>query len=322
MKKIIIDTDMGADDYIAVQLAILSNKFKIEGITLVNGNTSMENAKRNIFKTLDMINKLGCVKVYEGSKNPIKDFMINTKDNAHGNNGFSDVIYPKVNGQVEKTNAVDWMIKKVNDSPNKISIVAIGPLSNIATAIQKDKDFEKNIKEIIIMGGAKKSGNITPYAEFNFYNDPEAAKLVFESKIKNKIMIGFDVTKKVTFFSELENLFKYSYEKNAKFIYDITRDSAKLDREKNKVDGAVISDAINICYLINKRVLKLKRCNVKIETNKIEYLAQSVVSFEKEANCKIAVDVDSKKCLYVIFSTIIPKLKKSIKKILKCKKTN
>ena len=318
-KRIIIDTDMGADDYIATQLAILSNKFKIEGISLVNGNTSMENAKKNIFKTLEMIDKLGCIKVYEGEKSPIKDFNVNTKDNAHGNNGFSDVQYIEVEGQIEEINAVDWMIKTINENPNKITIVAIGPLTNIAKAIIKNKDFEKNIKEIIIMGGAENFGNITPYAEFNFYNDPEAAKIVFESKIKNKVMIGFNITKKVALSSDFENLFKNSDNKNAKFIYDITRDSAKLDRKKNKTDGAVISDAINICYLMNKRVLKLKKCSVKIETSNMEHLAQSIVSYEKETNCKIAVDINSKKCIEIIFSTIIPKLKTKIKEILKNK---
>ncbi len=316
-KRIIIDTDMGADDYIATQLAILSNKFEIEGISLVNGNTSMENVKKNIFKTLEMIDKLKDIKVYEGEEYPIKDFKVNTKDNAHGNNGFSDVQYIEVKGQIEEVNAVDWMIKTINENPNKITIVAIGPLTNIAKAIIKNKDFEKNIKEIIIMGGAENFGNITPYAEFNFYNDPEAAKIVFESKIKSKVMIGFNITKKVVFSSKLETLFKNSNIKNAKFIYDITRDSAKLDRKSLKTDGAVMSDAINICYLMNKKVLKLKKCNVKIETNDIEHLAESIVSYNEKTNCKIAVDVNSEKCTDIIFSTIIPELKIKIKEILK-----
>lgn len=307
---------MGADDYIAIQLAILSKKFNIEGISLVHGNTTMENIKRNVFKTLDMINNNNNIKIYEGEKEPIKDFGINTKDNAHGSNGFSGVNYPIVDGKIENIHAVDWMIDKVNQNPKKISIVAIGPLTNIAKAILKNKEFKKNIKELIIMGGAENFGNITPYAEFNFYNDPEAAKIVFEAGIKNVVMIGFNITKCVTITTNLENLFKESSNDNAKFIYDISMASAKLDRKKTKVDGATINDAINICYLINKKLLKLKKCHVKIETDNIEHLAESIVSYDGIPNCKIATNINSKKCTNMILGTILPELKKEIKKHL------
>lgn len=313
-KRIIIDTDMGADDYIAVQMAMLTKKIKVEGISLVHGNTDMKNVEKNVFKTLDMINKLGLVKVYKGESLPIKDFKVNTKDNAHGSNGFSDVNYDTVNGKIEEKNAVDWMIELVNNNPRKITIVAIGPLTNIAKAILSDENFSKNVKEIIIMGGAENYGNITQYAEFNFYNDPQAAKIVFESKIKNIVMIGFNITKYVTLSPKLEELLKHSSCQNAKFIYDITRDVARLDKSQTKVDGAIINDAINICYLLNKHVLDLEKVNVQITTDNIEHLGESVVSDIKYKNCKIARNVNSIKCKKMIFCTLLPELKKDIKK--------
>ena len=304
-KRIIIDTDMGADDYIAIQLALLSKDINVEGVSLVHGNTTMDNVKKNVFKTLDMINMNNKVKVYEGESNPLYNYDVNTKDNAFGSNGFSDVLYDDVKGTIEKESAINFMIDKVNNNPNEISIVAIGPLTNIAKAIMTNKNFSKNIKELIIMGGAENYGNITEYAEFNFYNDPMACKIVFSSGIKNIIMIGFNVTKKVTINMLLEAKLKNANNKNANFIYDITRDSAKLDKEKNNTDGAIISDAINICYLIDNNILSLKEANVKIITEKNDHLGESVVSYDDNTNCMIADDVDSKKCLDIIFNTIL-----------------
>jgi len=310
MKRIIIDTDMGSDDYIAVQLAMLSKKIKVEGISLVHGNTTIFNVKRNIFKTLDMIDKLDEVKIYEGMSTNIKNFGKEDNDNAHGSNGFSDVVYETVEGKIESTNAIDWMIDLVKNSPKKISIVAIGPLTNIASAILKDSEFAKNIKSLIIMGGAENFGNITPYAEFNFYKDPYAASVVFNSKIKDIVMIGFNITKEVTINTELEKMLLDSNDSKAKFIYDISRASAELDRNKNKVDGAIINDAINICYLLDKTVLKLKKVKVEIELDDMERLGESKVYYNKDYNCNLAVGVNRQKCIKKIFKTLLPNVYK------------
>lgn len=314
MKRIIIDTDMGSDDYVAIQLAMLSKKIKVEGISLVHGNTSMQNVKQNIFKTLEMINKNGKVKVYEGLSSNLKKYVKEDDDNAHGSNGFSDVQYDLVEGKIESLNAIDWMIDLVNNNPKKISIIAIGPLTNIASAILKNKDFAKNLKSLIIMGGAENFGNITPYAEFNFYKDPYATSVVFESEIKNIVMIGFNITKEVTLNSNLEAMLLNSNDEKAKFLYDITRSSAELDRWKNKADGAIINDAINICYLINKKVLKLKKGKVEIELENLERLGESKVYYDKEFNCNIAVGVNNKKCIDIIFNTLMPKIYKKREK--------
>lgn len=315
-KRIIIDCDMGADDYIAIQLAILSNKFNVEGISLVNGNTSLKQATSNVFKTLDMINYLNKIKVYKGCNEPLKIIAHDTDDFAHGNNGFSNVEYKKIMGHAENVNAIDWMIKLVNENPNKITIVATGPLTNIASAILKDKNFASNIKELVVMLGAEKKGNITPFAEFNSYKDPYAAKIVFEAGIKNLTMIGFDITSQVTINKPLEQLLKKAHNINANFIYAITRSSANIDINKNKLDGATINDAINICYLLNKNVLKLKKCHVKIENEAKENLGESIIDYHLPSNAKIAKKINAKACKKIIFNTLFPKLKKELKKII------
>lgn len=315
-KRIIIDCDMGADDYIAIQLAILSNKFNIEGISLVNGNTSLKQATDNAFKTLDMINHLNKIKVYKGENTPLKILTNDTDDLAHGNNGFSNVEYQKVKGCIEKINAVDWMINLVNSNPKKITIVATGPLTNIASAILKNKHFAHNIKELVVMLGAEKSGNITPFAEFNSYKDPYAAKIVFEAGIKNLTMIGFNITSQVTINKKLEKILKESPNINANFIYAITRSSAQIDINKNKLDGATINDAVNICYLLNKNVLKLKKGHVKIENDLKENLGESIIDYSLPYNAKIAKEINAKACKKIIFNTLFPELKKEFNKTI------
>ena len=231
---------------------MLHRKIKVDGITLVHGNTTMENVRKNIFKALDMINQNGKVKVYEGESSPIKDYGFNTDDDAHGSNGFSGLIYDEVPGKIEEISAIDYLINHVNNNPHKITIIAVGPLTNIAKAILKDKNFAKNIKELIIMGGAENYGNITPYAEFNFYKDPVAAKIVFNAPITKIVMMGYNITKKVFIDHQMEKLLKNSTNPKARFLYDISRSCAKINIEAGDAKGATINDAINICYLINK----------------------------------------------------------------------
>ena len=315
-KRVILDLDMGFDDTVCLWLAMLHKKINVDGITLVHGNTSMDNIKKNIFKALDMINQNKKVKVYEGESSPLQDFKVNTDDFAHGSNGFSGLIYDPIPGIIEKENAVDFLIEHVNNNPNKISIIAVSPLTNIAKAIQKNKDFAKNIKELIIMGGAENYGNITPYAEFNFYKDPKAANIVFNSGIKNIVTIGFNVTKKVTFDFQLEALLNNPYNKQGKFLYDISRSCAMLNISQDGTDGAIINDAINICYLLNPKLLKLEKANIQIELEDKEKLGMCKITNDNP-NCLLAKDVDEKKCKYLIFTTLFPELNEQIKSIIK-----
>lgn len=312
-KRIIIDADMGSDDYIAVQMAILSKKFKTEGISLVFGNSSMDNVKKNLFKTLDMIGHNNKIKIYEGESSPIKDFGKIRRDNAFGYNGLGDVSYKEASGKIENKDAISWMIEKVNNNPNKISIIALGPLTNIAKAIKKDNNFSKNIKELIVMGGSERFGNITPYAEFNFYNDPEAVNIVYNSGIKNIITIGWNVAVNVPITSDYEEFLKTSNNKNANFLYDITRVTSELDK---KYGGTIISDALTICYLLDKKSLVFKKANMTINSDDNDHLGESTFDYNEPYNCMNALSLDKKRVYKLVFNTLFPEEKKIIKKLL------
>ncbi len=301
MEKIIIDADPGVDDAFALLLAANSKEIDIQAITTVAGNCSLENATNNTFKILDLLNRHDIL-VYKGMDRALK---ADNEDASyvHGNNGMGGIDYEPVNRQVENIHAVDYLINTVHENPNEITIVAIGPLTNIACAINKDAEFAKNVKSLVIMGGAIEEGNITPYAEFNFYKDPDAAKIVFESDFKEIIMMGLDVTTKLPLNEKLENLLQNMNNELADFLFRITRKGADFDRKAGH-GGFILNDPITITYLIDSSIVTLKDAKVSIETSG-EKMGKSNVIFTKESNCKVACDVDSEKFYKILFKRIL-----------------
>lgn len=301
MERIIIDADPGTDDAFAILLAAHSNELKIEGITTVAGNCDLENATNNTFKILDLANR-NDISVYKGMHKSLAIDDIDATD-VHGNNGMGGVTFKPINRQVEDMNAIDYLINTVNENPNEITIVAIGPLTNIAVAINKDTSFSKNIKKLIIMGGAIEEGNITPYAEFNFYKDPHAAQIVFNSNIKEIVMLGLDVTTKLPLTEKLENTLKDINNDVSNFLFDITRTCAKYDREIEGLDGAILNDPLTIAYLIDPSIVELKNAKINIETTG-EKIGKSNIELSNDSNYKVAYTVDSDKFYNILFNKI------------------
>jgi len=161
MRRIIIDADPGVDDAFAIMLALKSDKLKIEAITTVAGNCSLDNATKNSLKILDLINRKD-IPVYKGMDKALKKDNGNA-DYVHGNNGLGGIKYKPIIGTVEDGHAVDYLIESVNGNPGEITIVAIGPLTNIASAINKDKNFAKNVTWVSSSNKANidKTGKIT-----------------------------------------------------------------------------------------------------------------------------------------------------------------
>lgn len=307
MTKIIIDADPGVDDAFAIFLAVNSKELQIEGITTVAGNCSLDSATNNTFTILDLCNHLE-IPVYKGCDKSLKTKEVDAL-NVHGKNGLGGIVFNKVEKEIEKEHAVDYLINKVKENKDEITIIAIGPLTNIASAIKKDSSFPSNVKSLIIMGGGVNIGNITKYAEFNFYKDPHAAKIVLESDFKEIIMMGLDVTTKLPLKEEYENMLKNSDEKLANILYDITRDIAEFDRKKNKTEGAIINDPITIVHLIDESIVKLKYANVEVETEG-EVKGKTNVKFVDNSNIKVAYDVDSIKFYDLLFKRILKNYKK------------
>lgn len=312
MQKIVIDTDGGVDDAFAILLANTSKKINLQAITTVEGNCKLNYVNQNVFKMLEFTNN-NDILVYEGEKKPLIVKPVEA-EHIHGENGLGSVEFDPVKRKVENIKAVDYLVKEVNSNPKKIKIVAIGPLTNIALAIKKDKNFVKNVKELIIMGGGVKKGNITKFAEFNFYRDPHAAEIVFKAGFKNLIMIGLDVTEKLPLTAKLENLLIDINTDLSNLLYKASRLGAEFDR-KSGHDGFILNDALTIAYLIDKSILNLKKAHIDIKIDG-EEIGRSIIIDNKKTNCKIAYNVNVNKFYRILFTNIFNKNNKFINKYL------
>lgn len=191
MRRIIIDTDCGSDDAVAIIMALKSNEVKVEAITTVCGNVPLNLATLNALMTIEVANGQK-PPLYVGASKPLMGELI-TSENVHGEDGMGDcdLIHPSL--QPEKEHAVDAILRIVKEYPYEVELVAIGPATNIALAIMKDSVTMKKVKKIYTMGTAGFGrGNTTPVAEFNVYVDSEAYSVMLNSNIPITI-IGFDV---------------------------------------------------------------------------------------------------------------------------------
>src|SRR3990172_8670572 len=179
-KRIIIDTDPGIDDCCAILLALVSPEIQLEGLTVVHGNSSTEQGTLNALSILELA-KASHIPVYKGSDLPLVQPPLLAPE-THGEQGigYAKLSAPLGRPQVQKGS--DYLIEKIMSSPGEITLVCIGPLTNIALAIRQEPQIVENIKEVFVMSGAlRHEGNTTPLAEFNAYVDPHSAHIVFHS---------------------------------------------------------------------------------------------------------------------------------------------
>ncbi len=266
-RKIIIDTDPGQDDAIAILLALAAkDKLELLGITAVAGNVPLELTTKNALKILEVAKETN-IAVFSGCKAPLKRKLV-TAEHVHGPTGLNgpQLAEPKIKQQDQ--HGVDFIIDTLRQHPEKtITLCPLGPLTNIASAIIKAPDIVEKIDEIVLMGGAYfEVGNVTPAAEFNFYVDPEAANIVMCSGIKITMM-PLDVTHQVLTTKERSQKFANLGNETGKIIYHWVKYFKKFDEEKYKSDGAPLHDPCVIAYLLKPDLFSGRKINVRIETN-------------------------------------------------------
>jgi pyrimidine-specific ribonucleoside hydrolase len=257
MIPVIIDTDPGHDDAVAIMLAISSDTLDIRGITVVAGNSTLDNTTENALKLLTHLNS--SVKVYKGAERPMLSVLKPSKS-IHGESGLAGTILPEPKEMAEIINAVQFLEDEVKLSEEKITIIALGPLTNVATFILSAPELKHRISEIFIMGGAVFGGNRTPAAEFNVWQDPEAASIVFESGIP-LVMCALDVTRKCGML-----------EKDMEMIRDAKGKACKLTSEIMEYFGktagnseVVFHDAVAVARVLRPELFKSMSCNVVID---------------------------------------------------------
>ena len=262
-RRIIIDTDPGVDDAMAIFLALRSPELKVEAITAVSGNVPLEMTLPNALRLVEIAGRTD-VPVAGGASVPLVRRLITAKY-VHGNNGLGGVEFPAAKLKPVSETAVELISRLVRGNPGQITIVAVGPLTNIATLLRSDPEIARMIPQIVIMGGSLSGGNITPAAEFNLYVDPEAARIVFDAGIP-LTMVGLDVTEKVLLREEHIRALEGSQDAVSQAAGKIMR--VTLNRARQGIDATVIAmhDPLTVASLIDPKLLKLADYYVEVET--------------------------------------------------------
>ena len=204
MRRFLIDTDTASDDAVALVMALRSPEVQVEAITVVAGNVSLEQAMQNALYTTELCGQLAQVPVYAGLAKPLLRELVMARE-VHGQDGMGDMGLDLTGRQPADGHAVDVLIDVICSNPGEITLVTLGPLSNVAVALLKEPQLAQAVKQCVVMGGAYRlPGNITPLAEFNIYVDPEAAKVVFESGMALRL-VGWEESVQAGFVAETDS---------------------------------------------------------------------------------------------------------------------
>ena len=295
-RKVIIDCDPGIDDSLAIMLALKSPEIEVVGITIVCGNAPVEMGFENAKKILKQMNRLD-VPVYIGESTPLKRDYVNALD-THGADGLGESFLPEVPGFRQNMSAVDFLTDILRK--DQISVIALAPMTNLAALIQKAPDAFANILELVSMGGTFKShGNCSPVAEYNYWCDPDAAALVYDTmhKLGKQLhMIGLDVTRKIVLTPTLLEYICRLNRETGEFIRKITKFYFDFHWEWEHIIGCVINDPLAVAYFLDPSLCTGFDSYVQIETEGIS-LGQSVVDsmnfYRKSANTKVLTEVDT-----------------------------
>lgn len=285
---VIIDTDPGIDDFLAIMLAKSSAKLDIRAITAVCGNQTLEKTSKN---ALDIANLLDInVAVAKGAQTPL-DRELYTAGDVHGENGIGNIYLEASSKEFDNRYAWDLIYDEAKKENGNLEIIAIGPLTNIAIAVLKYPELVNMVKRLTIMGGSAGSGNRTEHAEFNIWADPLAADIVFKSGF-NMVMVGLDVTRKTLLSEDNIEEIKAVKSEHIDIIGSLLDEMFKRYKKLGN-PGVVIHDALAVAYVIDESCLELKNCQVSIESRDEIRIGKTIVDLEgKDKNVAVAFEVD------------------------------
>jgi purine nucleosidase len=280
MIRLLIDTDTASDDAVALVLALTYPQTEIVAITTVSGNVPLNLATQNALYTLELCNS--SVPVYAGADRPLLRPLI-TAQHVHGQDGMGDIGLPLTGRHPAHGFGPHKLVELINAQPDELTLVTLGPLTNIALALLQDASLAKKVKECIVMGGIGNGwGNITPVAEYNIFVDPEAARIVFESGMPLK-MVGWDISRTFAYLTEEEaNAVRAIGTPLANFCIDIQKEVLQFALHTTQLPGFDLPDPIAMAVALNPEVATDTRLlSVEIETISDLCRGQTVVDHLK-----------------------------------------
>ena len=278
-RKVIIDSDPGQDDAVAILLALASpDEIDLLGVVAVAGNVPLPLTQKNARIICELAGRPD-MPVFAGCDAPMSRKLV-TAEHVHGKTGLDGPQLPEPTMPLQDNHGVDFIIETLRSEPaGTVTLVPIGPLTNIAVAFERAPDIIKRVQEIVLMGGAYfEVGNITPAAEFNIYVDPEAAEIVFKSGVKLTVM-PLDVTHKALTSAEWINDVKALGTEVGRMVAEWTDFFERFDTEKYGSKGAPLHDPCTIAYLIQPDLFEGRFINVEIETKSELTLGMTVADW-------------------------------------------
>jgi purine nucleosidase len=296
MLPIIIDTDPGQDDAVAILLALASPEIDILGITCVAGNVPLALTEVNARKICELAGKTD-VKIYSGAIRPMLRTLV-TAEHVHGRTGLDGPVLPEPKMKLEKQHAVDFIVETLMERPaGTVTLCTLGPLTNIGLALVREPRIASRIKRIIAMGGGFfEGGNVTPTAEFNIYVDPQAARLVFDSDIPITL-IPLDCTHQALTTKARVETFRTMKNKTGPATAQLLDFFERFDEQKYGTDGGPLHDPCVIAWLLKPEMFTTRDVNVAVECESELTMGMTVIDWwrvtERKANATVCRGIDA-----------------------------
>lgn len=320
MQRILIDTDPGVDDALALLLALRSPELKIEAITTVSGNVHVDQATQNLLRIFNLLELLEYPIIAQGEADPLVKELVKA-EHVHGDDGLGNISnltnengcqrYPLADCKITPMSGVDLILEMVDRYPNELIIVALGPLTNIAKAIQKEPDCMQKLQGIVMMGGAfTEYGNVTTTAEFNVYVDPHATHEIFSAGIPLHV-IPLDVTHQVVLTGERLKTETEGYDSLlSSFLQESTMACMEFYSENVGFYGLHIHDALPIGVLTHPHLFENVESYVQVETEGNITSGMTVADLRGDRtiakpNARICLGVDADAFLKLFFQRLL-----------------
>lgn len=288
--RVIIDTDPGIDDAQAILFALFCGEFEIDALTTVFGNVPAKTAAANVLRLLEMAGRPE-IPVYLGAVEPLVRRRLHYAPEVHGKRGFGDLKLPPPRGKIQKNYAAVELARRIVQAPGEITILALGPLTNIALAIRLEPQFVKHVREIIFMGGIVAGhGNVSAVATANVLNDSEAAKIVFNAGFRCLTMVGQDVTRPTRMLPERRERLRQAGGEIAEFLYEITRYYGN-SYTREQIPGFPVHDLLVMIYALRPALFKTRLLHVDVETEGALTEGMTVADFRPYSKVKRNVNV-------------------------------
>lgn len=295
-RKIIIDTDPGQDDAVAILLALGSPELEVLGITCVAGNVPLALTTRNARIVCELAGRRD-VKIFAGCDRPLLRPLV-TAEYVHGKTGLDGIALPEPTMALQDQHAVDFLIETLRaEAPGTVTLCPLGPLTNIATAFRRAPEIVSKVERIVLMGGAYfEVGNTTPAAEFNIYVDPQAAEIVFKSGVP-LVVVPLDATHKALTTRPRIEAFRALNTPVGTAVASWTDFFERFDRTKYGSDGAPLHDPCVIAWLIRPDLFEGRFINVEIETQSELTMGMTVADWwrvtPRDPNALFLRDIDA-----------------------------